>query len=76
MVDLKEDTIRKFSCSLAIHVRFSFLSAKVINLAAKCRFFGVYFLCYFFKFMEEEKEAMAVRNVGFVRGSLVQPHST
>ena len=26
--------------------------------------------------MEKEKREMAVRNVGFVRGSLVQPHST
>ena len=45
VVYLTVDTIRKFSCSLAIHVRFSFLSAKIINLDAKCKCFGVYFLC-------------------------------
>ena len=43
VVDLKEDTIRKFSCIQAIHVAPGYLSAKVINLAAKCKCFGVYF---------------------------------
>ena len=45
VVDLKEDTIRKFSCIQAIHVAPGYLSAKVINLDAKCKCFGVYFLC-------------------------------
>ena len=42
---LREDTIRKFSCIQAIHVAPGYLSAKVINLDAKCKCFGVYFLC-------------------------------
>ena len=44
VVDLTEDTIRKFSCVLTIHVASGYLSAKVINLDAKCKCFGVYFL--------------------------------
>ena len=43
VVDLTEDTIRKFSCIQAIHVAPGYLSAKVINLDAKCKYFRVYF---------------------------------